>query len=256
MSADDPVPRVAPRSSHAVPHTASAADGISPSAAIGAAAAAGLPAQAGSRGIAVERRQPADLAEILERVLNTGIVIAGEIRIDLLDIELLTIKLRLVITSLDRAEEVGLDWWRNDPWYSSEARQSGRRQVGPGARRDAIGSGDGSAADADDDRHSNDDSSNGSGQSEATDESAATDDDDAGESIYAEDVVRASASVARPASRQTRESADDDGVAKKSTAKNSSAKKKTAAKKSAAKKSAAKKSAAKKSASRKKSSGA
>lgn len=70
-------------------------------------------------GAALERRQPADLAEILERVLSTGIVIAGEIRIDLLDIELLTIRLRLVITSLDRAEEVGLDWWRGDAWYTA-----------------------------------------------------------------------------------------------------------------------------------------
>jgi len=95
-----------------------------------------------ARGVAVERRQPADLAEILERVLNTGIVIAGEIRIDLLDIELLTIKLRLVITSLDRAEEVGLDWWRNDPWYSSGAHQSGRRSMSGGSPGGAIDLGD------------------------------------------------------------------------------------------------------------------
>ena len=70
---------------------------------------------------AAERHQPRDLADILERVLDTGIVIAGEIRIDLLDIELLTIRLRLVVTSVDKAEEIGLDWWRTDPWFSSSA---------------------------------------------------------------------------------------------------------------------------------------
>jgi hypothetical protein len=55
------------------------------------------------------------LADILERVLDKGIVIAGDIQINLLDIELLTIKLRLLVASVDRAREMGINWWESDP---------------------------------------------------------------------------------------------------------------------------------------------
>ena len=58
---------------------------------------------------------PANLADILERVLDKGIVIAGDIQVNLLDIELLTIKLRLLVASVDRAKEMGIDWWESDP---------------------------------------------------------------------------------------------------------------------------------------------
>jgi hypothetical protein len=68
------------------------------------------------------RVQPANLADILERVLDKGIVIAGDIRIDLLDIELLTIRIRLLVASVDKAQEMGIDWWRNDPMLNSRAR--------------------------------------------------------------------------------------------------------------------------------------
>jgi hypothetical protein len=64
-----------------------------------------------------------DLADILERVLDKGIVIAGDIQINLLDIELLTIKLRLVVASVDKAKEMGIDWWERDPTLSSGARE-------------------------------------------------------------------------------------------------------------------------------------
>jgi len=64
-----------------------------------------------------------NLADILERVLDKGIVIAGDIQINLLDIELLTIKLRLLVASVDRAREMGIDWWESDPSLSSKARQ-------------------------------------------------------------------------------------------------------------------------------------
>ncbi|MEV8531773.1 gas vesicle protein [Streptomyces sp. NPDC051211] len=64
----------------------------------------------------------ANLADILERVLDKGVVIAGDIRINLLDIELLTIKLRLVVASVERAKEMGIDWWEQDPALSSKAR--------------------------------------------------------------------------------------------------------------------------------------
>jgi Gas vesicle protein len=56
----------------------------------------------------------ANLADILERVLDKGIVIAGDIQINLLDIELLTIKLRLLIASVDRARDMGINWWESD----------------------------------------------------------------------------------------------------------------------------------------------
>ncbi len=62
-----------------------------------------------------------NLAEILERVLDKGIVIAGDIKIDLLDIELLTIRLRLFISSVETAKKAGIDWWETDPALSSRA---------------------------------------------------------------------------------------------------------------------------------------
>ena len=65
--------------------------------------------------------QVANLGDILERVLDKGLVIAGDIQVNLLDIELLTIKLRLVIASLDTARQVGIDWWERDPWLSAKA---------------------------------------------------------------------------------------------------------------------------------------
>src|ERR1043166_292171 len=64
---------------------------------------------------------PASLADILERVLDKGIVIAGDIQVNLLDIELLTIKIRLLIASVDRAKEMGINWWESDPMLSSRA---------------------------------------------------------------------------------------------------------------------------------------
>ena len=78
---------------------------------------------------------PANLGDILERVLDKGIVIAGDIQINLLDIELLTIKLRLVIASLDTAREVGINWWKNDPWLSADAsRRRDDRELRAGSR--------------------------------------------------------------------------------------------------------------------------
>ena len=59
-----------------------------------------------------------NLADILERVLDKGIVIAGDIRINLADIELLTIKIRLLIASVDKAKEMGISWWEEDSYLS------------------------------------------------------------------------------------------------------------------------------------------
>jgi len=67
------------------------------------------------------RPESTNLADILERVLDKGIVIAGDIRVNLLDIELLTIKIRLLICSIDKAEQIGLNWWRHDPFLTGRA---------------------------------------------------------------------------------------------------------------------------------------
>ncbi|MCE0763876.1 gas vesicle protein [Pseudonocardia kujensis] len=68
------------------------------------------------------RQESTNLADILERVLDKGIVIAGDIRVNLLDIELLTIKIRLLVASVDKAREMGIDWWEHDPSLSSGQR--------------------------------------------------------------------------------------------------------------------------------------
>jgi hypothetical protein len=82
------------------------------------------------------RPEPANLADILERVLDKGIVVAGDIRVNLLDIELLTIRLRLLIASVDRAREMGIDWWEHDPTLSSG--KGGLADGGGDARARAI----------------------------------------------------------------------------------------------------------------------
>jgi hypothetical protein len=73
----------------------------------------------------VGNRQPAaqSLADVLERVLDKGIVIVGDIQVRLLDIELLTIKVRLMVASVDKAKEMGIDWWEGDPFVSSLAEE-------------------------------------------------------------------------------------------------------------------------------------
>lgn len=66
----------------------------------------------------------ANLADILERVLDKGIVIAGDIRIQLADIDLLNIKIRLVVASVDRAMQMGINWWQQDAYLSTAAKDS------------------------------------------------------------------------------------------------------------------------------------
>jgi len=68
------------------------------------------------------------LADLLERVLDKGIVIAGDITINLLDIELLTIKIRLLVASVDKAREMGIDWWEHDPRLSGSANGAGEME--------------------------------------------------------------------------------------------------------------------------------
>lgn len=66
--------------------------------------------------------QTSSLADVLERVLDKGVVIVGDVVVSVLDVELLTLKLRLFIASADTAQQLGLDWWSADPFYNSGAR--------------------------------------------------------------------------------------------------------------------------------------
>jgi hypothetical protein len=93
----------------------------------------GQPASRGPALYGQGQGSSANLADILERVLDKGIVIAGDIQINLLDIELLTIKLRLLVASVDKAKEMGIDWWEHDPSLSSRARPERVSGSGPRA---------------------------------------------------------------------------------------------------------------------------
>jgi hypothetical protein len=66
--------------------------------------------------------QATNLADILERVMDKGIVIAGDIKVSIADIELLSIKIRLLVASVEKAKEMGIDWWQSDPALSSKAK--------------------------------------------------------------------------------------------------------------------------------------
>src|SRR5881227_3204029 len=67
----------------------------------------------------IEQRQPQGLVDILDKILDKGLVVAGDIKVSLANVELLTIQLRLVICSIDKAEAIGINWWRSDRFYSS-----------------------------------------------------------------------------------------------------------------------------------------
>lgn len=68
------------------------------------------------------QRQPQGLVDILDKILDKGLVIAGDVKVSLANVELLTIQLRLVICSIDKAEAIGINWWRSDRFYSSDPR--------------------------------------------------------------------------------------------------------------------------------------
>ncbi|UOR13520.1 gas vesicle protein [Halobacillus amylolyticus] len=74
--------------------------------------------------MAVEQpMQSSTIVDVLEKVLDKGVVIAGDIRVGIADVELLTIKIRLIVSSVDKAKEIGMDWWETDPYLSSKASQ-------------------------------------------------------------------------------------------------------------------------------------
>jgi hypothetical protein len=91
----------------------------------------GLPAQGGQGG--------QNLADILERVLDKGIVIAGDVTVNVLDIELLNIKLRLLIASVDKAREMGINWWETDPALSNGGSRRGELEERLGRLEEAAG---------------------------------------------------------------------------------------------------------------------
>jgi hypothetical protein len=68
-------------------------------------------------------RRSTGLVDVLDRVLDKGLVVAGDIRVSLAEVELLTIRIRLMVCSIDKAEQIGLDWWRHDPALSMGARR-------------------------------------------------------------------------------------------------------------------------------------
>jgi len=78
--------------------------------------------------------QGATLADVLERVLDKGVVIAGDIKIKLVDIELLTIQIRLVVASVDKAIEMGMNWWTFNPELNAGTREAERQQEIAGLR--------------------------------------------------------------------------------------------------------------------------
>jgi len=69
-----------------------------------------------------------NLADILERVLDKGIVIAGDIQIRIADVELLTIKIRLLVASVDKAMEMGINWWQTDSFLSPKAKEAEKEE--------------------------------------------------------------------------------------------------------------------------------
>ena len=68
----------------------------------------------------IEQRQPQGLVDILDKILDKGLVVAGDIKVSLANVELLTIQIRLVICSIDKAQAIGINWWRSDRFYSGE----------------------------------------------------------------------------------------------------------------------------------------
>jgi gas vesicle protein GvpA/GvpJ/GvpM family len=76
--------------------------------------------------LAVGVQRGTGLVDLLDRVLDKGLLIAGDIRISLAEVELLTIRIRLIVCSIDKAQEIGLDWWKYD------------RNLAPGARAAAV----------------------------------------------------------------------------------------------------------------------
>src|ERR1700730_3046330 len=77
---------------------------------------------ANDTGIQVGHARSSGLVDVLDRILDKGLVVAGDIKISIAEVELLTIRIRLLVCSIDKAEQIGLDWWRHDPHLTVAAR--------------------------------------------------------------------------------------------------------------------------------------
>lgn len=85
--------------------------------------------------------QTTNVVDLVDRILDKGLVIVGDIRINLLDIELLTVKIRLLVASVDKAKEMGIDWWERDAFLSSSATKNGKA-INSSTEKKAISSGE------------------------------------------------------------------------------------------------------------------
>ena len=82
------------------------------------------------------QHESATLVDLLDRVLDKGLVVAGDVSVSLANVELLTIRIRLLVCSIDKAEQIGLNWWRNEPAFGG-ARKTDGIGVGEVARLEA-----------------------------------------------------------------------------------------------------------------------
>lgn len=94
-----------------------------------------------NRTTSISGPRSATVADILERVLDKGVVIAGDIKIRLVEIELLTIQIRLVVCSVERAMAMGMDFWRTDPSWSALAGQASPQPALGSPSRDVLAAG-------------------------------------------------------------------------------------------------------------------
>jgi hypothetical protein len=80
--------------------------------------------------MAVEHHmQSSTIVDVLEKILDKGVVIAGDISVGIADVELLTIRIRLIVASVDKAKEIGMGWWENDPYLSSKASENNNKSL-------------------------------------------------------------------------------------------------------------------------------
>jgi hypothetical protein len=84
------------------------------------------------------QRQPQGLVDILDKILDKGLVVAGDVKVSLANVELLTIQLRLVICSIDKAEAIGINWWRSERFYSGDRAVSASEYDALKARLDEL----------------------------------------------------------------------------------------------------------------------
>jgi hypothetical protein len=78
------------------------------------------------------------LVDILDRILDKGLVVAGDIKINLANVELLTIRIRLLVCSIDKAESIGMNWWRSDPSYAGPVVPGSQDMAALHAKLDAL----------------------------------------------------------------------------------------------------------------------